>query len=241
MDYDGRMQPPSILIVEDDRSLAGLIADYLVEHGFRVLVESRGDRAASRILDERPSLVVLDIMLPGEDGLSVCRKVRNHYPGPILMLTARGNEPDEVIGLDIGADDYLTKPVRPRVLLARLRALLRRPFASAEEGGPPGRSLARLDIGDLSIDPTIREAKVRGALLPLTSGEFDLLWLLVSHAGETLSRKAMHRSLRGAEYDDFDRSIDLRVSRLRQKISDATSGQEAIKTVRGVGYLYVKR
>jgi len=232
---------PTILIVEDDRQLASLIADYLGQHGYRVEMEHNGGRAAKRILEERPHLVVLDLMLPGEDGLSICKKVRPRFDGPIVMLTARGDDPDEVTGLELGADDYIAKPVNPRVLLARLRALLRRPGVVAPAKSTAATEAERLDVGDLSMDPVGHTAAFAGVALTLTSGEFDLLWLLVSHAGEPMSRKAMHRILRGEEYEDFDRSIDLRVSRLRQKIAEASGGKDLIKTVRGVGYLYAKR
>jgi two-component system, OmpR family, response regulator RstA len=220
-----------ILIVEDDAPLAGLIGDYLRRHGFEVRIEGRGDRALARILDERPALVVLDLTLPGEDGLSVCRRARPRYAGPILMLTARGDDLSEVMGLDAGADDYLQKPVRPRVLLARVQALLRR-------GAAPMPDEGRLQVGPLSIDRRAREAAVAGTPLELTSGEFDLLWLLASHAGKVLSRQALLERLRGVEYDGIDRSVDLRVSRLRQKIGALAPGAEIIKSVRGVGYLY---
>jgi DNA-binding response OmpR family regulator len=227
------MAEAKILIVEDDANLAAMMAAYLEENGFSAAIEGRGDHAVPIICATQPSLVVLDLMLPGKDGLAVCREVRGSYAGPILMLTARGGEADEIVGLEVGADDYLAKPVRPRVLLARVRALLRRP-------SPTGPAPAeRVVIGRLTVDAATREAEVSGATLPLTSGEFDLLWLLVSSAGHVLSRKLIHERLRGSDFDEFDRSIDLRVSRLRHKIQEA-SGGDVIKTIRGVGYLYVR-
>ncbi len=224
---------PAILIVEDDAQLAAMIADYLRQNGLKVEIESRGDRAAPRILASQPSLVVLDLMLPGDDGLSICRKIHGAYAGRVLTLTARGDEIDEVVGLELGADDYLAKPVRPRVLLARIRALLRRP-----PDAPPS---GRLEAGGLSIDPATRQALAGDARLDLTAGEFDLLWLLASHAGQVLGRKFLFQELIGGQYDDFDRTIDLRVSRLRTKLAAALGDQDTIKTLRGSGYLYVRR
>jgi two-component system response regulator RstA len=227
------MSQPSILIVEDDEPLAAVIADFLRQHGFVVAVEARGDRARARIVAEKPSLLVLDLMLPGMDGLEVCRSVRADYRGPILMLTGRGDEVDEIVGLELGADDYVAKPVRPRVLLARIRTLLRRPSATPPATGPG------LRVGDVAIDPGARAARVRDTALPLTSGEFDLLFFLASRAGQVVDRRVMYQELRGAPYDELDRSVDLMVSRLRQKLQAACGVREVIKTVRGVGYLFM--
>jgi DNA-binding response OmpR family regulator len=228
------MPAPHILVVEDDSKLAEMAADYLREHGFIVGIENRGDRAIQRILSEQPSLVVLDVMLPGKDGLAVCREVRAGYSGLILMLTARGDEADEVLGLELGADDYLAKPFRPRILLARIRALLRRPSPA------PAPQRQHLVVGDLALIADSREARVRGAKLPLTSGEFDLLWQLASKAGQVVSREFLHEQLVGTDYSDLERSIDLRVSRLRHKLEKACPGSDPIKTIRGVGYLYAR-
>jgi DNA-binding response OmpR family regulator len=225
---------PLIFIVEDDPELAGMIAGYLREHGFQTETEPRGDRAVTRILAARPAAVVLDVMLPGKDGLTVCRELRGAYRGAIVMLTALGAEVDEVTGLELGADDYLAKPIRPRVLLARLRALLRRAEAS-----PPAED-GRVRAGELTLDPAAREVRYRGQPIELTSGEFDLLLVLASRAGEVVSRKALYQQLRGTEHGDFDRSIDFMVSRLRHKLREAAAGADAIKTVRGVGYLYAR-
>lgn len=224
----------TILIVEDDAELAHQIADYLGRHGFLTEIEGRGDRAEERILRSPPGLVILDLMLPGRDGVTVCKNVRAAYLGPILMLTARGGDADEVVGLETGADDYLAKPVRPRVLLARIRALLRRQSPVPPPPDP------RLVVSDLVLDPAAREAFVHGSKLALTSAEFDMLWLLASHAGQTLSRKAIHQRLHGVDPDEFDRSIDLKISRLRQKLAEASGLRETIKTIRGIGYLYAR-
>ncbi len=167
---------PRILIVEDDQRLAELTAEYLQANGFEVAVEGDGARAARRIVDSQPDLVILDLMLPGEDGLSICRRVRSQYPGPILMLTARSDELDQVQGLDLGADDYVCKPVRPRLLLARIQALLRRSEAVDSKR-------QEVTFGELRIDNRLREARLGEQLIELTGAEFDLLWLLASHAG----------------------------------------------------------
>lgn len=224
---------PLVLLVEDDAELAELIADYLREHGLTVEVEGRGDRALDRVRRTTPDLVVLDLMLPGLDGLSVCRRVRPEYSGPILMLTARGEDIDEVTGLELGADDYLAKPAVPRVLLARIRALLRR--VPGHESEDP----RTLQVADLRIDRVQRIAHFCGSPLKLTSGEFELLWLFAQNAGKELPREFLFEHLHGTGRDDFDRSIDLRVSRLRQKLVERC-GEEVIKTVRGVGYLYTR-
>ncbi|WJM96410.1 response regulator transcription factor [Pseudomonas defluvii] len=225
-------QRSQVLIVEDDQRLADLTCEYLQANGFEVAVEGDGAKAAQRIIDEQPDLVILDLMLPGEDGLSICRKVRPRYAGVILMLTARSDDLDQVQGLDLGADDYVVKPVRPRLLLARINALLRRSDAPSSEH-------QALVFGPLRVDNTLREAWLRGASIELTSAEFDLLWLLVSNAGRVLSREEIFTSLRGVGYDGQDRSIDVRISRIRPKIGDDPIHPKMIKTLRSKGYLFV--
>ncbi|MEH6566361.1 MAG: response regulator transcription factor [Halopseudomonas sp.] len=225
----------TILIVEDDHKLAGLISDFLQQQGLSVALEADGSAAVQRILDSQPALVVLDLMLPGEDGLSICQRVREAgFARPILMLTARSEDRDHIRGLELGADDYVNKPVRPQVLLARIRALLRR-TAEPGEGGTP----TRLSFGNLLIDNDRREAWLNGDLIELTGAEFDLLWLLASNAGRILSREEIFVSLRGIEYDGQDRSIDVRISRIRPKIGDDPELPRIIKTVRSKGYLFV--
>ena len=230
------MEPSSsqVLIVEDDERLAELTRDYLQANGFEVAVEGDGAKAAARIIAEQPALVILDLMLPGEDGLSICRKVRAQYAGVILMLTARSDDLDQVQGLDLGADDYVCKPVRPRLLLARINALLRRSEAPA-----PGAERQSLQFGPLRVDNTLREAWLGTGGIELTSAEFDLLWLLVSNAGRILSREEIFTSLRGVGYDGQDRSIDVRISRIRPKIGDDPDHPRLIKTIRSKGYLFV--
>jgi two-component system response regulator RstA len=241
LNADSRDESWHVLIVEDDERLATLTRDYLVSNGLKVSVEGDGSRAIDRIKNEQPDLVVLDLMLPGEDGLAVCRTVRPYYKGPILMLTARTDDLDQVLGLEMGADDYVAKPVRPRVLLARIRALLRRVSDSgASKETEEVTSSSRLSFGNLVVDSAMREAWLDGETIDLTSAEFDLLWLLCSNAGRVLSREEIFTALRGIEYDGQDRSIDVRVSRIRPKVGDDPVQPRRIKTVRSKGYLFVK-
>lgn len=222
-----------LLLVEDDAELASMVADYLTPQDFDVTIEGRGDLAIARIASEKPDVVILDVNLPGMDGFSVCRQVRTFFPGPILILTARGEEVDEVVGLEVGADDYLAKPVRPRILLARLRAHLRK---STAVDGATGRSEV-IALGALRIDASRRIVELGSLTVETTTAEFDLLWLLAQHAGKVLSRRDMFEHLHGFPYDGLDRSIDLRVSRLRRKLGDDSEKPQLIKSVRGVGYL----
>lgn len=218
-----------ILLVEDDQPLAKIIAEFLMMHEFEVTIEHRGDAAPHRILQESPDAVVLDVNLPGQDGFAVCRSVREKYHGAIIILTARGGEFDEVQGLELGADDYLAKPVRPLALLARLRSHLRRNSFEESSSQP-------LVIGSLMVDASRRRVELSGREVELTSAEFDLLKLLADYAGKTLSRSEIHQSIHGIRYDGLDRSIDLRVSRLRKKLGDDPARPALIKSVRGTGY-----
>ncbi len=227
-------QAPRILIVEDDERLRTLTAEYLQGNGMEVAQVDNGEEAIRLIQRDNPDLVVLDLMLPGVDGLGVCREVKPAFRNPILMLTARTDEMDEVLGLEMGADDYVAKPVQPRVLLARIRALLRRMPTE------PQSTAQKLVFDRLIIDSGARQVAVGDDAIELTSAEFDLLWLLASRAGTILSREEIFESLRGIEYDGQDRSIDVRVSRLRAKIGDDPDAPQRIKTVRSKGYLFVK-
>ncbi len=228
-------KPARILIVEDDERLASLTQEYLIKNGLEVAVEPDGTRAIKRIMQEQPDLVLLDVMLPGTDGLTICREVRAHYNKPILMLTARTDDMDQVLGLEMGADDYVAKPVQPRVLLARIRALLRRSDKIIEQ-----EVASVISFDTLSIDNGARTVTLAGALVEFTSAEYDLLWLLASNAGKILSREDIFEKLRGIEYDGQDRSIDVRISRIRPKIGDDPDNPRLIKTVRSKGYLFVK-
>ncbi len=224
-----------ILLVEDDLPLAEMVGDFLKGEDFDVLIERDGRQAAARIVSESLDAVVLDIGLPGMDGFDVCRSVRPHFGGPIIVLTARGDEMDEVIALEVGADDFVRKPVRPRALLARLKSHLRRIDA-------PNSSDQRQEIvvGDLHIDEGSRGVALRGETIELSTAEFDLLVYLARRAGHVVPRKEIYRELLEIPYDGLDRSIDLRVSRLRRKLGDDSVTPERIKSIRGVGYLLAK-
>ena len=225
-----------ILLVEDDERLAELTAEYLRKNDFEVAIEAHGDSAEARILAERPDLVMLDVMLPGKDGFEVCRAVRPHYAGVILMLTARDEDFDQILGLELGADDYIAKPVQPRLLLARIKALLRR--APAAGGSAPASEDDALAFGQFRISQATRTAHLGAEAIDLTTAEFDLLWLLARHAGSILSRDDLLQQLRGIGFDGLDRSIDARISRLRKKLGDDPDNPTRIKTVRGKGYLF---
>ena len=221
-----------ILLVEDDAELASMVADFLEANGIGVVVEGNGTEAANRISKESYDGLVLDIGLPGMDGISICKTVRSGFEGPILMLTARGNEIDEVVALEVGADDYMAKPVRPRALLARLRVHLKR-----LQNEPTEVSNTRIEIGQLVVDSSSRTLTIGGKPIKLTTAEFDLIWLLATNAGSVISREKMYEKLHGVQYDGVDRSIDLRVSRLRKKVGDDPNLPRLIKSIRGVGYL----
>ena len=224
-----------ILLVEDDASLALWFSDYLTEHGYGVKVIARGDLAVQAIKNETPDFVVLDIMLPGRSGFDICREARTFYQRPILMMTARDEEMDEVLGLELGADDYVAKPVKPRVLLARIEALLRRQTRSVSATSSVNEN--KLAFGALTIDLLSRAATLEDRVIELSTNEFDLLWMLAQSAGTAVARDHICREMRGIEYDGFDRSTDMLISRLRKKLGDDLSRPYRIKTVWGKGYL----
>jgi len=224
-----------ILLVEDDARLAGLTAEYFEQNGLSVAIESRGDRALAHFANVKPRVVLLDLMLPGVDGLTICRELRETFDGPILIFTARDSDIDQVIGLEAGADDYVTKPVDPMVLLARTRALLRR----VESLDKSVHSGAEIVLGGLRISPSAQEVMLDGRHVQLTTHEFELLLLLARHAGTVLSRDDIFHNLRGIDYDGLDRSIDGRISKLRRRLEDSATDPTRIKTVWGKGYLLV--
>lgn len=223
---------PSILLVEDDVRLSELVSHYLENNDFRVTTVARGDEVVGQVLRETPDLVVLDLGLPGQDGFSICRQLRPTYANPILILTARDNDIDHVLGLELGADDYVIKPVEPRVLLARINALLRRSRAHTRI------ERTSLGFGRLLINLGARAVSLNARPLVLTSAEFDLLAYLAEHAGEIQSRATLYRHLYGREYDGADRVLDVRISHLRKKLGE-TDSSERIKTIWGQGYLFV--
>lgn len=224
-----------ILLVEDDRRLADLTAEYFRQNGLAVAIESRGDRAIARFQSEQPRIVLLDLMLPGTDGLTVCRELREMFDGPILIFTAKDSDIDQVIGLEAGADDYVAKPVDPMVLLARTRALLRR----AEDSGTARPISGEIALGGLRVSEAAQTVSLDGVAVELTTQEFELLYLLAKNAGKILSREDIFQALRGIDYDGLDRSIDGRVSKLRRKLGDSATKPTRIKTVWGKGYLVV--
>jgi DNA-binding response OmpR family regulator len=231
--------PEKILIVEDDIELAQWTSDYLQGKGYQTQITTSGLEAVTLITKQVPDLVLLDGKLPDLDGLDVCRQVRLSYKGPIIMLTARDEEIDEVLGLEVGADDYITKPVRARALLARIRGLLRRHQSLANETVQPTNN-NQISLAGLSIDKDKRLVELNNCQINITSNEFNMLWILASNAGEVVSREQLVKALRGFDYDGFDRSIDLKVSRLRKKLGDNPNEPYLIKTIWGKGYLLVR-
>lgn len=229
---------PRILVVDDDPDLRDLLATYLGANGFVVSSTNDGTAMWAALADAMPDVIVLDLMLPGVDGLALTRALRVKSSVPILMLSARGEELDRVIGLEVGADDYLPKPFGPRELLARLRALLRRGQAPAAESAAP-EAAAR--FGPFSLDTLGHRLLREGQEVALTSAEYDLLAALVAHPNRVLSRDTLVDMLRGYERDPFDRSIDNRVTRLRRKIELEPAAPVFIRTVRGEGYLFNPR
>ena len=233
-------QPDRILIVEDDATLLDTLEYNLTAEGYRVLTAVDGREAIQKARDEKPDLVLLDVMLPGLDGLEVCRILRREMSVPILMLTARTDEVDRVVGLEVGADDYLTKPFSMRELLARVKALLRRVrlireemvAEQAEAGSEP------LRFGDLSIDPDRREVLWRGNVLHLKPKEYELLVFLARHRGMPLTRDLLLERVWGWDYGGGSRTVDVHVRWLREKIEADPANPERIVTVRGVGYCF---
>lgn len=224
-----------LLMIEDDLRLAQLTREYLERNGIVVTLEADGERGLQQALRHRFDAVLLDLMLPGRDGISICQRLREHSDVPILMVTARGEEADRILGLEIGADDYLPKPFSPRELLARIRSAVRR---SRGQAGP--RS-ALIRVGDLALDPGTLTASLNGLPLDLTSYEFALLQALAERAGQVLSRERLMELARGSAEEAFDRSIDVHISRLRQKLGDDPRNPQRIRTVRGAGYQYLAK
>jgi len=222
-----------VILVEDDVRLATLTAQFLEANGFEVEMIHDGAGAAEQIIAMQPDIVILDIMLPNQDGFSICRAIKDEYSGPVLFLSAKDSDFDQVKGLEIGADDYVIKPVEPFVLLARLNALLRRC-----QNKPVNQD--SLTLGKLQIDKADRRVYLDSNEVELTSYEFDLLWTLASNAGETQSREFIYKHVVGREYDGLDRSVDVRISRLRKKLGDNLEQPFRLITVWGKGYLCSK-
>lgn len=228
-----------LLIVEDDDELAKLLSEYLGQHGFELSRVASGDVAAQSILSMQPDLVILDLMLPGANGLDVCRQVRDAYSGAILMLTASQSEADHVAGLELGADDFVNKPIEPRVLLARIRTQLRRLGGGRASGS--GDDSGILQVGPLKIDVASRDVSVDDRSVPLTTMEFDVLLMLAREAGSVVTRDDLYLNVIGTQYDGIDRGMDVHVSRLRRKLQRSGFDPSRLKSVRGVGYLLASR
>ena len=222
-----------VLVIDDDVGLCELVGEYLQPEGYTVEAIHNGERGIDRALSNEHDLVVLDVMLPGTNGFDVLRRIRARSRIPVLMLTARGDDVDRIVGLEIGADDYLPKPFNPRELVARIRAVLRRtqPTESA-----PGREV--LQVGDIEMDSNTRNVRRAGEVVELTGVEYDLLEILLRNAGQIVKREDLVKDVLGRELSPFDRSIDMHVSNLRKKLGHQVNGLERIKTIRGVGYIY---
>lgn len=225
-----------VLIVDDDTELCDLVAEYLEQEGLEAEAVHDGDAGVARGLEGGHDLVILDVMLPGIGGFEVLRRIREKSRVPVLMLSARGEEVDRIVGLELGADDYLPKPFNPRELAARIRAVLRRTSKdAAAESGP-----AVLRVGDLEMDLGAREVRRSGEVIELTGAEFAILEALVREAGSVVDRNELSVQALGRRASAFDRSLDVHLSNLRRKLGPAADGGDRIKTVRGVGYLYAR-
>jgi len=220
-----------ILIVEDDTKIAHLLKRFLNSENFDAEIIEDGRRAVDFIRQHNPALVLLDLMLPGMDGIDVCKTIRPAYQGPILMLTASGEEAHELMALNTGIDDFVSKPVRLPILLARINALLRRTGGNSEPD--------QITIQDLVLNKGSRAVKRQDQILPLNESEFELLWLLALQEGEVVSREFLFQQLLGREYDGLDRSIDMKISNLRKKLDDTESPPRYIRTLRNRGYILV--
>lgn len=229
-----------ILFVEDDAELAALIAEYLSSFAYQVTILEAGDRAVETILADAPDLVLLDIMLPGKDGLTICRELRQQNCAiPVIMLTSINSDTNQILGFEMGATDYVLKTTPPSILLARIKAHLRHTPVTQLGADIRSHTSPLLDFGTLQIDRANRSVFYLNKTINFSTGEFDLLYELASHAGEISSRESLLLALRGVSYDGFDRSIDAAVSRLRRKLGDDPTHPRKIKTVRHKGYLFV--
>lgn len=224
-----------LLVIDDDTELCELLTDYLSGQGFTVDTVNRGEQGAERVVAGNYALVVLDVMLPGMNGFDVLRRIRQSSRIPVIMLTARGDDIDRIVGLELGADDYLPKPFNPRELVARIRAIQRR-FEPGQQAGT-GKPM-ELRVGDVSLCTTSRTVRRNGEVVELTSVEFSLLEVLMARVGQVVSRELLVEEVLGRQLSAYDRSIDVHISALRKKLGHLSGGSERIRTVRGIGYLY---
>jgi len=222
------MQDTHVLIIEDETKLAELLRDYLVNEGFNVTCLNRGDTAIETIRQERPALVLLDLMLPGLDGLSICREIRKFSDVSVIMVTAKVEEVDRLIGLELGADDYICKPFSPREVIARVKAVLRR--------ARPREMARRITLDGIILDEDTREVTIDGKLLALTPSEFGLLSVLIRSPGRVFSRAELLDRVQGYRFEGYDRTIDSHIKNLRKKIAEIATNREVIITIYGVGY-----
>ena len=227
-----------VLIVDDDQKLRALLTEYLTEFGFQTATLPDGRRILSTIKTENPHIIILDIMLPHKDGFEILREIRTAFTVPVIMLTARGEDADRIVGLELGADDYLPKPFNPRELLARIRAVLRRSDATIEvKAGQNGNHL--IQAGGLILNKAKRSVKVGRDEVELSSTEYEILKVLMEHPNRTLSRDQLMSMAKGRDFMAFDRSIDVHISKLRAKVESNPRSPERIKTVWGTGYIFV--
>jgi len=232
-------RPNRILVVDDDARIRDLLRRYLTQEGFDVLLAEDGRALNKQLTRETVDLIVLDLMLPGEDGLTICRRLRaGNDTTPIIMLTAKVEEVDRIVGLEVGADDYLAKPFNPRELLARINAVLRR-RPPPEAPGAPSKEPMTVQFGPFTFDLALRRLTKNGEPLPLTTGEFSMLKTLVRHPRQPLSRDKLAQLARGREFEPFDRSLDVQISRLRKMLEEDPAQPRYIQTVWGVGYVFV--
>ena len=225
----------TVLIIDDDHKLIELLRDYLSQFGITALTAEHPDQGLTLFRQKNPSLIILDLMLPEKDGFAVCREIRKESAVPIIMLTARGELPDRIAGLELGADDYLAKPFEPRELVARIQTVLRRSHGDSSHH----LTVERLQAEDLTVDLRKREATLHGRLLDLTTMEFEILALFLKNPETVLSREEMMERIRGIDWEAFNRSIDVAVSRLRQKLQDDPKHPRYIKTIWGAGYQFL--
>lgn len=228
----------NVLVIDDDVELCSLVSEYLQGEGFQVEAVHDGEQGLDRALHGNHVLVVLDVMLPSMNGFDVLRKIRGTSRVPVLLLTARGEDVDRIVGLEMGADDYLPKPFNPRELVARIRAVLRRSAGSEASGAGEAPELLR--VGDVELDPAARTVRQAGKAVDLTSVEFNLLEVLLREAGRVVTRERLVYAVLSRKFSPFDRSIDMHVSKVRKKLGDSENGAERIKTVRGVGYIFAR-
>ena len=227
-----------ILLADDDIELTQMLVEYLSQEGFDVHTARDGTTALNMAHQGKYDLVILDVMMPHMNGLDVLRQLRTHSLIPVLMLTARGEDVDSIVGLELGADDYLAKPCNPRVLVARMRAILRR--SEPTTVSTPEQSAHRITIGDIELQSGVRQVLLQGLPVSMTSTEYTVLEILLREAGRVISKQELSERALGRELSSYDRSLDMHVSNLRKKLGPLSDGQERIKTVRGVGYLYAR-